>query len=284
MKFRRSRERRDGIRPNKLLGQHFLVSGPILKKIIAAAELSPNDTVLEVGPGLGTLTVELAQRAQRVIAVEKDSRLIPALEKNLRDQHIANVEIVAGDILKLFPGELALPDEYRVIANIPYYLTSRLIRILLEGEHPPRDILLMVQQEVAKRIVAEPPHMNLLGLAVQTYATPKTLFAVPPRAFSPPPQVSSALVSIKNIGRSFFVEQSVDEKKFFLVARAGFQGRRKILENTLSRNLNIAKPKVREILGAHHLFGKRPETLSREEWARLTHAFANFSSLSRQSK
>ncbi|MBI4132750.1 MAG: ribosomal RNA small subunit methyltransferase A [Candidatus Sungbacteria bacterium] len=256
------------------MGQRFLVSAEVLRKIIAASKLSPEDTVLEIGAGFGTLTIELARRAKRVIAVEKDPRLIPALEKNLRDRNISNVTIVAGDILKLFPDKLPLPKTYRVIANIPYYLTSRLIRVLLESDRHPADIFLTVQKEVAERITAAPPRMNLLALAVQAYAEPKILFTVPPSAFSPQPQVDSALIRITNIGKQFFIRQWLDERMLFAILRAAFRGKRKTLENSLSQNLKLPKPLVSRILVAQGLPGKRPEMLSLAEWSRLIRALA----------
>ena len=140
------------IRPNKLLGQHFLRSRQVLQKIIAAAELSQEKTVLEIGPGLGTLTRALAKRAGLVVAVEKDQRLAEQLEKSLASELIANVRVVRGDILKINFADLKLPPDYSVVANIPYYLTSRLLRTLLESKHPPREMILTVQKEVAERL------------------------------------------------------------------------------------------------------------------------------------
>ncbi len=155
------------IHTSKRLGQHFLISSEVLKKIISAAELSPQDTVLEIGPGTGVLTRAMADCGARIIAVEKDERLAAMLEDECKRRGMASVRIIRGDILKIPFARLGLPPHYRVVANIPYYLTGRLIRRLLEAAPPPRDILLMVQVEVAERITAKPPHMNLLALAVQ---------------------------------------------------------------------------------------------------------------------
>ncbi len=287
------------IRPNLLMGQRFLISRPVLERIIAAAGLKPTDTVLEIGAGRGELTRALAERAGRVIAVEKDPRLAEALERELSHRSVSdsgqrtrqvntddrrhllnapsgeNVTIIRGDILKLFPEALPLPNRYRVIANIPYYLTSRLIRRLLEAERPPKDILIMVQREVAERITARPPHMNLLALSVQAYGKPEILFPIPAQAFRPPPSVDSAFIRIGNIRKDFFREQGLDERKFFAILRAAFQGKRKTLENSLARNANLSKSKVADALGKLNLSGKRPEALGLEDWVKLARAFQN---------
>lgn len=174
--------------------------------------------------------------------------------------------------MKIPFAELGLPRGYRVVANIPYYLTARLLRLLLTGEHQPRDMLLMVQREVAERIVARPPRMNLLALSVQAYGDPKIIFDVPRSAFSPRPKVDSAFIRIGNINKEFFTSRAIDEEKFFTVLRAAFRGKRKVLENTLSKNLKLPKLAVAEVLASLTFSGKRPEELSPAEWGKLVRA------------
>lgn len=258
-------------RPNKLMGQNFLVSRLVLKKIIAAAGCSPKKIILEIGPGLGALTRDLAKYCRKVIAVEKDLRFVAALEKNLSEKKIANVKIIQGDILKIDFGGLGLGEHYSVVANIPYYLTSRLIRMLLEHRNPPEEIFLMVQKEVAARIIAKPPRMNLLALSVQACAKPKILFLVPASAFSPKPKVDSAFIRISGIGKKLFANPA-DEKRFFEIARAAFGGKRKTLDNSLAHNLKISKTRVTEILKKLSLAGRRPETLSLGDWLKIADA------------
>lgn len=260
------------IRPNLLMGQHFLRSGAVLAKIIAAANLSKTDTVLEIGPGLGVLTFELARWAKEVVAVEKDKRLAALLEKKLKKERISNVRLITADILKIFPiSHLSLPTSYKIVANIPYYLTGRLIRKFLTCEHPPTEMLLMVQKEVAERIIARPPKMNLLAIAVQAYAEPKILFRVPKNAFWPQPKVDSALIRISKISKRFFAAADVEESEFFAIVRAAFQGKRKTLENSLAKNLKLPKAAVSKTLSELGLLGKRPEMLGIENWIKLTH-------------
>lgn len=274
MRPKEAERRTRDIRPNKLMGQHFLVSRDVLGKIIAAAKLSSEDTVLEIGAGLGTLTVELAKRSKLVIAVEKDLRLIPDLEKNLHAQATSNVTIVAGDILKLFPDKLPLPKTYRVIANIPYYLTGRLIRTLLESSHPPREIYVTLQREVAERITARPPRMSVLAVAVQSYGTPALLFRIAKESFHPRPRVDSAFIVIREISEKKFTEAGVDKNFFFGLVRTAFQGRRKTLANSLSRGLNIEKGVVTARLLAERIPpGARPEELDVARWFKLAACF-----------
>lgn len=262
-------------RYNKLLGQHFLTSPLVLEEIMRVAHVSPNDTILEIGAGTGVLTRKLAERAKHVISVEKDQRLYRELGEQLSEEGIRNVDLMQGDILKLAPKSLALPENFRVIANIPYYLTGRLVRLLLEGEMKPRDMLLMVQKEVALRTVARPPHMHMLAIAVQSYGVPKIEFFVPTSAFSPKPSVESAVVSISNIGAAFFKEHKVDPTLFFLIAKAGFQHRRKTLANSLAISLHLRANKVLETLKNAGIKGlERAETLSLEEWITVTKLFA----------
>ncbi|MBI4032212.1 ribosomal RNA small subunit methyltransferase A [Candidatus Berkelbacteria bacterium] len=251
------------------MGQHFLVSGDVLLKIIAAADLKPTDAVLEIGPGTGTLTRALAERAGQVIAVEKDERLFNALDEELEKEGIANVRLIHGDILKLLTFNFKLETPYKVVANIPYYLTSRLIRRLLEANPPPQEILLMIQKEVAERIVAAPPRMNLLAIAVQAYGRPEIVAHIPASAFAPRPKVDSALIRIANISAGFFDAAGVRPERFFLLVKGAFSQRRKTLANSLAPALG-GKAAVREALKT---IGRaetaRPQELSIGDWARL---------------
>ena len=189
-------------KPNKRLGQNFLISQKVLQRIIQTAELSKKDTVLEIGPGLGTLTQALAQRVKKVIAIEKDKRMVEILKDVLGDYK--NVEIIQGDILKDSPSDTVLPKhkdcirrtvldapKYKVVANIPYYLTSPLIRLFLESIKPPQEMVLLIQKEVAQRICSRPPKMSLLAIAVQFYSQPKIISYVSKKSFWPQPRVWS---------------------------------------------------------------------------------------------
>lgn len=258
-------------RPNKLMGQHFMVDKTVLKKIIEAANPQSNETVLEIGPGRGALTREIARRAGRVIAVEKDEFLAETLEKSLTTD-FPNATILKGDILKLPEAFFASISPYRVIAAIPYYLTARLIRKLLTEVPPPTSIFLTVQREVADRIIAQPPQMNLLALAVQAYGTPYVHFSISKASFSPKPKVESALLEIQNISDKKFKDpQKINEKTFFRLAKAAFRGKRKTLENSLAAGLDLPKTEVRRIIEKAGISPKaRPEAVSLAQWLRLS--------------
>jgi 16S rRNA (adenine1518-N6/adenine1519-N6)-dimethyltransferase len=253
--------------PKKWLGQNFLISKEVLKKIVEAAEISKKDKILEIGPGIGNLTIELAKRAKKVIAVEKDKRMIEILKENLKD--FKNVKIVQGDILKLEPRSYTLKP-YKVVANIPYYLTSRLIRKFLETKNKPKSMVLMVQKEVAQRICAKPPRMNLLAVSVQFYAKPKIISFVPKDCFWPKPKVDSAILKISNLKT-----QSPKLKElFFKIVKAGFSHPRKQLINNFSKGLKIEKEKIKKWLLENKIKPeKRAESLSSEDWLNLVKNF-----------
>lgn len=255
-----------GIRPKKSLGQNFLVDPTYRARIVDASELTLDDTVLEIGPGPGVLTELIAAVAGRVIAVELDDRLIPFLrERFLAD---SNVLIVHGDILKIDPGALTEGKRYKVVANLPYYITSAAIRHLLESEPAPEVLVLTVQREVAERMVAQPPNMRLLALGVQFYCTGRIVAKVPAGAFYPVPKVDSAVVRLDR--RSTPVAEDVEAGRFFDVARAGFSQPRKQLRNSLASGLQIAPADVERWLALAGIDPKRrAETLSLAEWAAL---------------
>ncbi len=283
-----------GLRPSKGLGQNFLVDEHALRKVVGAAEIHEDDVVLEVGPGLGSLTRFLAAAARRVIAVELDERLLPALHETLAP--FGNVEIVLGDILQLNPDRLVGSGEpeagslqssiinhqpatsnfqpatsYKVVANIPYYITSALIRHLLEAERQPERIVLTVQREVAARITARPPKMNLLALSVQVYGTPKIAVKIPAGAFYPPPKVDSAVVRVDLLPEPRIPAPLLPT--FFQLAKAGFSQKRKTLRNTLSAGMHWDKAQAESLLRAAGIDPRRrAQTLSLEEWGRLVKA------------
>jgi 16S rRNA (adenine1518-N6/adenine1519-N6)-dimethyltransferase len=256
--------------PSKRLGQNFLIDKRILGKIIEIAELSKNDIVLEVGPGIGNLTKELAKRVKKVIAIEKDKRMVEILKKEV---NFPNVQIVYGDILKIDLKSYKLKaGSYKIVANIPYYLTSRLIRKFLELENKPKLIVLMVQKEVAQRICAKPPKMNLLAVSVQFYAKPEIVSFVSKNSFWPRPKVDSAIIKIKPLidaGRRL-----INADLFFKIVKAGFSQPRKQLINNLSKNLGIDKMKIREWLFKNNIKPKqRAENLTIKNWLKLTNSF-----------
>lgn len=255
------------IRPNKRLGQNFLVNRGIIEKIVNAAALTKADTVLEIGPGHGALTFELAQRAGKVIAIEKDKRLTELLRAKLLEQKIANVEVIEGDILAfLSTSDKLHATRYCVVANIPYYLTSALIRRLLELEHPPERIILTIQKEVAQRIAAHDGKESILSLAVKFYADAKILFYVSRGSFSPAPNVDSAVIEI--IPRK--EKQAVAPEAFFAVVKAGFSAPRKKLLGNLATGLSLEKEKLLADLAELGIDAHaRPKQLSLSQWIAL---------------
>jgi 16S rRNA (adenine1518-N6/adenine1519-N6)-dimethyltransferase len=267
------------LRPRKGLGQHFLADPNILRKIVEAAELSSEDVVLEVGPGLGTLTWWLAQAVGRVIAVELDEAMISVLREELG--HLSNLEVVQGDILQLDPAALVRHHtssrprsllSYIVVANLPYYITSAAIRHLLEGDPPPRRLELTVQREVAQRIVATPGDMSLLAVSVQFYGRPRIVASIPAGAFIPSPNVDSAVVRVDTYDTPP-VEVS-DPKFFFHLVRAGFGQKRKQLKNALAAGLARSSSEVAAALERAGVEPRRrAETLTLEEWGRLAYEF-----------
>jgi 16S rRNA (adenine1518-N6/adenine1519-N6)-dimethyltransferase len=263
--------RRYGLKPDKGLGQNFLVDQDALAGIVAAAAVTPDDDVLEIGPGLGSLTRLLAANARQVTAVELDERLLPALRLVLAD--FANTRLVQGDILRLNPAELMPSSGYQVVANIPYYITSAVFRHLLEAPVRPRNITLTIQQEVAERITAQPGDMSLLAVSVQVYGAPRLALRLPAAAFYPAPKVDSAVVVTE-----LFAEPAVppeELKLFFQVVKAGFSQKRKTLRNALSAGLRLAPAETAALLASVELDPQqRAETLAVADWARLASAYA----------
>jgi len=258
--------------PVKRLGQNFLVDKTVLKKIIEFSEISKKDVILEVGAGIGNLTLELAKKSKKVITIEKDKRMVEILKESLKNYK--NVEIIQGDILhKIRVLESKLCKGYKVVANIPYYLTSILIRKLLEMKCKPNLMVLMVQKEVGERICAKPPNMSLLSVSVQFYATPEIVSFVPRESFWPPPRVDSAIIKITP--RKFdpkISPQFVDQ--FFKIVKIGFSHRRKQLVNNFSKALEVDKIKVQKWFLRNKINPKkRAQELSVDEWIKLSKNF-----------
>jgi 16S rRNA (adenine1518-N6/adenine1519-N6)-dimethyltransferase len=267
----RSLLREFGISPKRSLGQNFLIDESAALRIVAAAELRPDDVVLEIGPGLGALTLHLAADAQRVIAVELDQRLIPVLHRNLDEKE--NVQIIHGDILHVDPAKI-LPAGYKAVANIPYYITSALLRHLLEADVCPSLMVLTVQEEVARRIVAGPGNMSLLAVSVQFYGQPRIVARLKAGAFYPKPKVDSAVVQIDLRAGARSAPDVRDVEFFFRLARAGFGKRRKQLRNALASGLTLPHKEVEAALAAADIDPqRRAETLSVDEWAALVEGF-----------
>ena len=267
----RERLAQHGIRPKKSLGQNFLHDPHTLEKIVAAAALTPEATVLEIGAGTGSLTRHLAPLAARVVAVELDDRLIPLLQDEFAAQ--PHVTIVHGDILELDVRDLVGEAPYTVVANLPYYITSAILRRLLSQAPRPRRLVLTVQKEVAERLSARPGNMSILAVSVQFYGQVETVLRLKPGAFWPRPDVASAVVRI-----DVFPTPRVDvpdEKLFFRIVRVGFSQKRKQLRNTLSAGLRISKAEADALLEQCGIAPqRRAETLSVEQWAALTRVFA----------
>jgi 16S rRNA (adenine1518-N6/adenine1519-N6)-dimethyltransferase len=263
--------RRYRLHAHKGLGQNFLQDAQALEKIASAAEIHENDTVLEIGPGLGSLTRYLAVSAKDVIAVELDENLIEPLKAVLSPYQ--NIQIIHGDILKLSPGDLISADQYLVVANIPYYITSAVVRHLLESKLKPRRIVLTMQKEVAQRICARPGDMSLLALSVQVYGAPRIAAQIPAEAFYPVPRVDSAVLVI-DIYPSPLINGELSNT-FFKLIKAGFSQKRKTLRNALSSGLHISPTGAAELLTRANIDPqRRAETLSIEEWERLSSLIA----------
>lgn len=285
-----------GIYPSKKLGQNFLISRMVLKKIIETADIQKTDTILEIGPGIGTLTQELAKKAGKVIAIEKDKKLVEILKETLKD--FKNVEIINGDILKMnkeqrtikkkgcsLPAPSAKPfsgftvhcslfADYKVVANLPYYITSPVIRKFLEIGNPPSQMILMIQKEVAQRIVAKPPKMSILTISVQFYAKPEIISYVSKNSFWPPPQVNSAVIKI--VPRYSAYRSALFSERFFRIVKAGFSHPRKQLAKNLINELELNRENTCQWLLKNKINPtQRAETLNLQDWLNLAKTFKN---------
>lgn len=258
-----------GIRPQKSLGQNFLADHNALLKIVRDAEVCASDRVLEIGAGLGNLTRLLAQQAQQITAVELDHRLYPALEEVLKP--FDNVRLVQGDILKIPVRSLFSEDGYRVVANIPYYITSAVIRHLLEAAVKPGRIVLTIQREVAERILSRDEKMSLLSLSVQVYGDARITSHIPAGCFYPRPQVDSSVLIIDVDENPKLTDEGV--RWLFKLAHAAFNQKRKMLRNSLKPFFSGDDEKLSAVLAQAGIDSRRrPEALSLDEWIRLTRA------------
>ncbi len=263
-----------GTEAKKRLGQHFLVDRRVRTKLLRAARIGPEDLVVEIGPGLGALTGELARRARQVVAIEKDEVLAARLRQALGP--VANVQIITGDVLGMDPAQIveqarATAGEYKVVADLPYNIASAVVRHFLEAEARPQLMVVMVQREVAESMAALPGQMSLLSVAVQLYGKPSIAGYVSPQSFYPPPRVESAILRIETYVAPNLQVGDVDD--FFRVVRAGFSARRKQLHNSLAQGLELPPA---ETLGLLVGLGidpqRRAQTLSLDEWSAIYHA------------
>lgn len=250
-----------GIVPRKGLGQHFLIDSPTLQSMLDAAEVGVQDTVLEIGPGLGVMTEMLTQNAARVVAVETDKTLAELLGRDKPD----NLEIVADDILRYDLKRVG--TSYKVVANLPYYITSKIIRLLLESPTPPTMMSLLVQKEVGERIAAEPGKLSILALSVQYYAEAEVVRLVERHKFWPAPDVDSAVLRIVRRSEPAF---PADTSKLFRLIKAGFGERRKQVKNSLAGGLNCTVPVIEDALKVARIpVTLRAQDLSLQDWERL---------------
>jgi len=247
----------------KSLGQHWLKDDASLRAMCDAADVDHEDTVLEIGPGQGTLTTKLLERAKNVIAVEFDRVLAAQLPQRLR---ATNLSVIEADILRFDLSPL--PPDYKVVANIPYYLTSNLLRVLCESSNSPSQMALLVQKEVAERVVAAPGQMSLLSVSVQLYYQASLGRIVPANMFTPPPKVDSQILRLVRHKSPLFSD--LDTKAFFRLLKAGFSNRRKTLHNSLAAGLHLSKEQVASSLQLARLHSaSRPQELSLLEWHEL---------------
>jgi 16S rRNA (adenine1518-N6/adenine1519-N6)-dimethyltransferase len=261
------------VKRRKALGQHFLVDRGILHRIVSAADLAPEDVVVEVGPGPGILTRKLVQQVAQVVAVELDPHLAASLPQRLG--HPPNLTTIEADARRVDLATLVGQDiHYKLVANLPYYAASPIVRRFLESAHRPQLMVVMVQQEVAQSMTARPGGMSLLSVATQYHSVPKLVCTVPPSAFRPPPEVRSAVVRLEP--RPSPAVAVADEAAFFCLVRAGFAAPRKQLRNSLSHGLAVSTTEVERLLSSAGLDGqRRAETLSVEEWAQIYQAWSN---------
>lgn len=251
------------VAPNKSLGQHWLKDRDILAAIADEAELSPDDTVLEIGPGLGTLTSELLRRAGKVVAVEYDGELARKLPGQFPG---TSLEVINQDILQFDLS--SLPSGYKVVANVPYYITSKIVELLMTADSKPSLVVLLVQREVAERIAARPGDMSILAVSAQIFAEARLGIEVPAEYFTPPPKVDSQVVILETRTQPLVPRE--DERALFRVVKAGFASKRKKLRSSIAAGLAISKPQAEELLRHAHVDPQlRAEDLSLDDWIRL---------------
>ncbi len=267
--------RAQGLSPRKSLGQHYLTDRGILDAIVAAAELPSDAVVIEVGPGPGTLTAALLPHVARLIAIELDDHLAPLLSAHFGDW--PQFHLLHADALTLAPSDALLRTggmaPYSLVANLPYYITSALLRHYLESAPPPWRSVVMVQLDVAQRIVARPPQMSLLAVSVQAYTRPQIIRRLPPGAFTPPPKVHSAVLRLDPLEQPWIVPER--RQPFFAIVRAGFGQKRKMLRNSLAAGLRLPAQRVeRALAGAGILPKVRAQELDLPQWLALMEAIS----------
>ncbi len=261
------------IKPTRSKGQNFLVNEEVYNKIIAAAQLKKTDTVLEVGPGLGFLTEKLSASAGKVVAVELDNTIFSYLEIKVIAQKLDNVTLLNNDILQTKVKEI-LPLKYKVVANLPYNITSIFLRTFLESDFRPQSFVLMLQKEVAERITAQAGEMSLLALSVQYFGTPEIINIVPAADFYPAPEIDSAIVKITTTSN---LASAAATKLFFRLARIGFSAKRKMLKKNLANGLKIPVTEIEKALVELNLDLKiRPQDLSLSDWKKMFAKLHNF--------
>jgi len=253
--------------PKKSLGQHWLKDRDVLEHIADCAEIVDIDTVLEIGPGLGTLTSVLLRQAKGVIAVEFDEELARKLPAQFPGK---NLKVVQSDILSFDLTDL--PAGYKVVANVPYYITSKIVQLLMTAENKPSIAVLLIQKEVAERLAARQGDMSILAISAQLFADVTLGDIVPAKFFTPPPKVDSQVVILKTRTEPFLTD--IAEKDFFRVVKAGFSAKRKMLRSSLSGGLGISKPEVEELLKKAAIDpNARAESLSLDDWVKITRSF-----------
>lgn len=262
------------IKPARSKGQNFLINENIYDDIVKAADLKADDLVLEIGPGLGFLTMRLAKLVKKVIAVELDDQLADYLQTGIKSADIANVEIVNSDILKFNLAKLN-DQKYKVVANLPYNITSIFLRQFLSSENKPETLVLMLQKEVAERIIATPPDMNLLAISVQYYGEPKIIRDVKAGNFWPEPKVDSAVIKIEVSSK--YSGSIIEDKKFFQLLKFSFSAKRKMLKNNLAAGLKISPKIIENALRENNFNPKsRAEELNVNDFKKLFAALGEF--------
>jgi len=277
------------IKPSRSKGQNFLINEAVYDKIVEAADLKEDDVVLEVGPGLGFLTAKLAARAKRVVAVELDDKLAEVLKTGLTARGIKNVEVINKNILelrimnheswdkksesKIHDSVFSIQYSYKIVANLPYNITSVFLRKFLSVEHKPSLMVLMLQKEVAERIVARPGEMSLLAVSVQFYAKPEIIEYVPARDFYPAPEVDSAIIRLRIMNYESKIMNKVDEREYFRLVKIGFSARRKMLKNNLANGYHIGQKEAENWIKRTGFNEKvRAQELSVDDWLKLLEA------------
>lgn len=247
--------------PKKKFGQHFLINQGVINKIIETTDLKKNDQILEIGPGQGQLTFQIAKKVRKITAIEKDAELIELLKEKIINQKIKNIEILNADALKIDPKKY---KNYKLIANLPYYITGQFLRIFMPHRH--KNSILMLQKEVAQRIISKEPNHSILSLSIQIYGEPKILFSVKSGSFYPKPKIDSAVIKITPKKT-----EKINYELFFKLLKAGFASKRQTLNNNLARKLKIKKEIIGKILHKAEInLSSRAQELKLEEWIKLT--------------